>query len=198
MIIVQNSYLSDDIAEKMFVCDLERCKGACCTEGDSGAPLDEAELPVLEEVFEAVKPYLTPAGRQAIEEQGKYVIDEDGEFATPTVGNRECAYATYDAKGVLKCAIEQAYLAGKISYRKPISCHLYPIRVTKYDQFEALNYHRWQICDAACVLGGSLQVPLYKFLREPLVRKYGQAWYDELLAAIAERESVSGLTGFKD
>jgi hypothetical protein len=191
MIIVQNSYLSDDIAEKMFVCDLERCKGACCTEGDSGAPLDEAELPVLEEVFEAVRPFLTPAGLQAIQEQGKYVIDEDGDLATPTVGNRECAYATYDAKGVLKCAIEQAYLAGKISYRKPISCHLYPIRVTQYDQFEALNYHRWQICDAACTLGSSLQVPLYKFLREPLVRKYGQAWYDELLAAIAEREPAS-------
>ncbi|CAA9309235.1 MAG: hypothetical protein AVDCRST_MAG56-6128 [uncultured Cytophagales bacterium] len=191
MIIVQNAYLSDDIAEKMFVCDLERCKGACCTEGDSGAPLEEAELPVLEEVFEAVKPFLTPAGLQAIQEQGKYVIDEDGDLATPTVGNRECAYATYDAKGVLKCAIEQAYLAGKIAYRKPISCHLYPIRVTKYDQFEALNYHRWQICDAACTLGSSLQVPLYKFLREPLVRKYGQAWYDELLAAIAEREPTS-------
>ena len=197
MIIVQNSYLSDDIAEKMFVCDLERCKGACCTEGDSGAPLEEAELPVLEEVFEAVKPFLTPAGLQAIGEQGKYVIDEDGDLATPTVGNRECAYANYDAKGVLKCAIEQAYLAGKIDYRKPISCHLYPIRVTKYDQFEALNYHRWQICDAACTLGSSLQVPLYKFLREPLVRKYGQAWYDELLAAIAEREPASGFTGLK-
>jgi hypothetical protein len=189
MIIVQNAYLSDDIAEKMFVCDLERCKGACCTEGDSGAPLDETELTVLEDIFERVKPYLTPQGLQAIEGQGKYVIDDDGEYATPTVGSRECAYATFDGKGVLKCAIEQAYLAGKIDYRKPISCHLYPIRVTQYDQFDALNYHRWQICDPACSLGKSLQVPLYQFLKEPLTRKYGQAWYEELVKAIEEREN---------
>jgi hypothetical protein len=188
MIIVQNAYLSDDIAEKMFVCDLERCKGACCTEGDSGAPLDETELPVLQDIFDKVKPYLTPQGLRAIEEQGKYVIDDDEEYATPTVGSRECAYATFDEKGILKCAIEQAYLAGEIDYRKPISCHLYPIRVTQYDQFDALNYHRWQICDPACSLGKSLRVPLYRFLKEPLTRKYGQAWYEELLKAIEERE----------
>lgn len=190
MIIVENTYLSDDIADKMFVCDLERCKGACCTEGDYGAPLEEAELNVLEDIFERVKPYLTPQGLQTIEQQGKYVIDEEGDYATPTVENRECAYATFTEKGELKCAIEQAYLAGKIAYRKPISCHLYPLRITKYDQFYAVNYHRWQICDPACSLGEALKVPLYQFLKEPLIRKYGQPWYDELMKAIREKESA--------
>ncbi len=189
MIVVQNTYLSDDIARKMFVCDLQRCKGACCTEGDAGAPLEADELPVVEEIFEQVKPYLTPQGLQAIEQQGKHVIDTDGDYGTPTVGNRECAYATFDSKGVLKCAIEEAYLDGKISFRKPISCHLYPIRITRYDQFHAVNYHRWDICDPACSLGESLQVPLYKFLKEPLTRKYGPEWYAELVTAIEEHES---------
>ncbi|MCU0353615.1 MAG: DUF3109 family protein [Cytophagales bacterium] len=180
MIIVGNTYLSDDVAEKQFVCDLEKCKGACCVEGDAGAPLDEEELAILEKIYPEVAPYLSEAGRKAIAEQGTWTVDQDGDYTTPTVGNRECAYAIYDEKGILKCGIEQAYLDGKVDFPKPISCHLYPVRITKYDQWDAVNYHRWHICDPACRLGEALKVPVYKFLRNALVRKYGQAWYDEL------------------
>ncbi len=185
MILVGNAVLSDDIKENLFVCDLEACKGACCVEGDSGAPLEDDETKILEEIYPFVKDYITEEGRQVIAAQGTWVIDSDGDKVTPTLGaNRECAYALYDDRGILKCGIEQAYLDGKISWKKPISCHLYPIRVTKYDQYDALNYNRWHICDPACQLGKSLQVPLYVFLKEALVRKYGEAWYAELLEDI--------------
>ena len=185
MILVGNAVLSDDIKENFFVCDLEACKGACCVEGDSGAPLEDDETKILEEIYPLVKDYITEEGRQAIAAQGTWVIDSDGDKVTPTLGaNRECAYALDDERGILKCGIEQAYLDGKISWKKPISCHLYPIRVTKYDQYDALNYNRWHICDPACQLGKSLQVPLYVFLKEALVRKYGEAWYAELLEDI--------------
>jgi hypothetical protein len=184
MIQVGQVLVSDDIKEREFVCNLEKCKGACCVEGDFGAPLEDDELPILREIYERVKPYLSEAGIRAVERQGTYVLDDDGDFSTPTIGGRECAYSVYDEKGVLKCGIEQAYLEGKISWKKPISCHLYPIRVTKKKNFEALNYHKWSICSPACALGKELQVPLYKFLRDALVRKYGQAWYDELVKLI--------------
>jgi len=185
MILVGNVVLSDDIKENFFVCDLEACKGACCVEGDSGAPLEDNETKILEEIYPLVKDYITEEGRQVIEAQGTWVIDSDGDKVTPTLGaNRECAYALYDARGILKCGIEQAYLDGKTSWKKPISCHLYPIRVTKYDQYDALNYNRWHICDPACQLGKSLQVPLYAFLKDALVRKYGEAWYAELVEDI--------------
>ena len=185
MILVGNAVLSDDIKENFFVCDLEACKGACCVEGDSGAPLEDDETKILEEIYPFVKDYITEEGRQVIAAQGTWVIDSDGDKVTPTLGaNRECAYALYDERGILKCGIEQAYLAGKTSWKKPISCHLYPIRVTKYDQYDALNYNRWHICDPACQLGKSLQVPLYVFLKEALVRKYGETWYAELLEDI--------------
>jgi hypothetical protein len=188
MIVVGNTYISDDIADQYFVCDLLKCKGACCVEGDLGAPLDEEELPILEEVYAAVKPYLSPEGVQAIEKQGLYILDSDGDYSTTTIDHRECAYAIYDEKGVLKCGIEQAYLDGKITYRKPVSCHLYPIRITKYDEFHALNYHRWQICNPACNHGKALRVPLYKFLKDPLIRQYGEEWYTQLCAAIENPE----------
>jgi hypothetical protein len=184
MIQVGQVLVSDDVKEKEFLCNLEKCKGACCVEGDFGAPLEDAELPILREIYEQVKPYLSEAGIRAIERQGTYVLDDDGDFSTPTIGGRECAYSIYDEKGVLKCGIEQAWLDGKISWKKPISCHLYPIRVTKKKNFEALNYHKWSICSPACALGKELQVPLYKFLKDALVRKYGQAWYDELVKLI--------------
>jgi len=185
MILVGDVVLSDDIKENFFVCDLEACKGACCVEGDSGAPLEDEETKILEDIYPLVKDYITAEGRAVIEAQGTWVIDADGDKVTPTLGaNRECAYALYDERGILKCGIEQAYLAGKTSWKKPISCHLYPIRVTKYDQYDALNYNRWHICDPACQLGKSLQVPLYAFLKEALVRKYGEAWYAELVEDI--------------
>lgn len=185
MILVGNTVLSDDIKEKFFVCDLEACKGACCVEGDAGAPLEEEETKILEEIYPVVKDYITPEGQKVIEEKGVWVIDSDGDKGTPTIGdNKECAYALYDEKGILKCGIEQAYLDGKVSWKKPISCHMYPIRITKYDQFDALNYDRWHICDPACQLGNSLQVPIYKFLKDALIRKYGEAWYEELVQEI--------------
>jgi Protein of unknown function (DUF3109) len=184
MIKVGEVLVSDDIKEVEFVCHLEKCKGACCVEGDLGAPLEEDELEIMHSIQKKIKPYLTPEGLKAIEAQGPYILDEDGDYSTPTIAGKECAYAMYDDKGVLKCGIEQAYLDGKITYRKPISCHLYPIRITKKKGFEAVNYHKWSICSAACSYGKSLQVPLYKFLKDPLVRKYGQSWYDQLVNEI--------------
>jgi hypothetical protein len=184
MIVVGNVVLSDDIADQFFVCDLEKCKGACCVEGDLGAPLEEEEMPVMHEIYAMVKPYMSEAGIAEVERQGVYIKDEEGDFSTPTIGGRECAYAIYDDRGILKCAIEQAYLDGKISFRKPISCHLYPIRISKHDHVEAVNYSRWGICNPACKKGKALGVPLYEFLKVPLVRKYGEAWYAELVQEI--------------
>jgi Protein of unknown function (DUF3109) len=184
MIQVGSVLVSDDIRRVEFVCNLEKCKGACCVEGDLGAPLELEELAVMKEIQKQVKPYLTAAGAKAIKQQGPYILDEDGDYSTPTIGGKECAYSHYDEKGVLKCGIEQAYLDGKTTFRKPISCHLYPIRITRKKDFEAVNYHQWSICSAACSFGKSLGVPLYKFLKDPLVRKYGEGWYEELVEKI--------------
>jgi len=185
MILVGNAVISDDVKEKFFVCDLEKCKGACCVEGDAGAPLEDQETAKLEEIYADIAPYITEEGRKVVESQGAWVYDREGDKVTPTIGeNGECAYALYDDRGILKCGIEQAYLDGKTDFKKPISCHLYPIRVTKYDEYDALNYDRWHICDPACSLGSSLGVEIYKFLKDPLIRKYGEAWYEDLLKEI--------------
>jgi hypothetical protein len=178
--------VSDDIRDKEFVCNLEKCKGACCVEGDFGAPLEASELKILEDIYPIVKPYLSKEGIEAIEKQGTHTVDDEGELCTPIIDGRECVYAIYDKKGVLKCGIEQAYLDGKINWKKPISCHLYPIRVTSKKNFEALNYHKWHICSPACSLGKELQVPVYKFLKDPLIRKYGENWYGDLVRVIEE------------
>ncbi|PKV75851.1 DUF3109 family protein [Pontibacter ramchanderi] len=191
MIVLQNTIISDDIRDNFFVCNLEQCKGACCVEGDLGAPLEEEELAILADSYEHIKPYMTGAGKLAVEEQGLYIQDFEGDYSTPTIENRECAYALYDDQGILKCAIEQAYYDGKISWKKPISCHLYPIRITKYDDFEALNYDRWSICAAACNFGADLGVKVYQFLKEPLIRKYGEAWYGELTELIEKEEQTA-------
>ena len=190
MIVLQNTVISDDLKDKFFVCNLEKCKGACCVEGDLGAPLEDQELQLLADNYEQIKPYLSDAGRQAIAEQGLYIKDWEDDFSTTTIGNRECAYAIYDENLTLKCGIEQAYLDGKISWKKPISCHLYPIRITKYDGFEALNYDKWQICNPACGFGAELGVRVYQFLKEPLIRKYGEEWYQELEDLVAEEDAV--------
>ncbi len=184
MITVAHTVISDDIKENFFVCNLEKCKGACCVEGDAGAPLETDELEVLEAIYDDIKPFLTQAGRDVIQKEGKYVKDTDGDYGTPTLNGRECAYVTRDKKGTLKCGIEQAWQAGKTDFKKPISCHLYPLRITPYDHYDAINYHRWHICSPACTLGRELHVPLYRFLQEALVRKYGEAWYAELVEKI--------------
>lgn len=185
MILLDNAVLSDDLKENFFVCDLEKCKGACCVEGDAGAPLEEEEIEILNKIYPSVKPYLTEEGKKEIEEKGTWVIDQEGEKGTPTVGkNGACAYANWDENGILKCGIEQAHIDGKTDYLKPISCHLYPVRITKYDQYDALNYDRWDICDPACQLGSRLQVPIYKFVKDALIRRYGEDWYNALVEEI--------------
>lgn len=189
MMRVGNILVSDEIADNEFVCNLEKCKGACCVEGELGAPLEESELEILKSIYDEVKPFLTSEGIKAIEEQGLYILDEDGDYSTPTVGGRECAYAVYDEKSVLQCGIERAYNAGKVNWKKPISCHLYPIRILKKRNVEALNYHRWEICSPACELGKQLKVPVYRFLKDALIRKYGEVWYQELADQINQRAS---------
>lgn len=194
MIAIQNTVVSRDVIDKQFVCDLEKCKGACCIAGVSGAPLSEDELPVIDRVFDKIEPYLTERGKAAIEKQGRYLIDGDGEYVTPLINEvEECAYTIYDNKGIAGCSFEKAFHEGKINWRKPISCHLYPIRITKYKDYDAVNYEKWSVCKAACKLGDSLQVPVYKFLKDSLIRKYGNEWYLEL-CKVAEQLNSKATT----
>lgn len=187
MIQIDDTLISDDIKEKFFVCDLDKCKGACCVEGDLGAPLEQEELADIEAVVELVKPYLPAEAIEALEKNGPYLLDEEGDFSTTTIDNKECAFAFYDERGILKCGIEQAWKDGKTSFRKPVSCHLYPIRITKLQDFLALNYDRWHICAPACELGSKLSVPVYQFLKEALIRRFGEKWYQELVEKIELR-----------
>ncbi len=172
--------VSDDLIEKDFVCNLNACKGICCVAGEAGAPLERDEIDILDQEFENIKPYLRPEGIAALEEQGNWIERESGELETPLVNNKECAYATFKDDGTAMCGIEAAYRNGATGFYKPISCHLYPVRIQEYTDFKAVNYHKWQICDAACTLGEELNVPVYKFVKEALVRKFGQDWYNEL------------------
>lgn len=187
MIEVGSVLVHEDIIGNEFVCNLNKCKGICCVEGDAGAPLLERELDILENIYPKVKPYMTAEGIKAVEEQGTHVTDIDGDLATPCVdGNKECAYVMWE-NGITKCAIEKAFEQGDIDYQKPISCHLYPIRTTHYPEFDILNYDRWHICSDACTLGKELGVPIYKFLKNPLIREYGEEWYRELENIIESR-----------
>ncbi|MEM0941694.1 MAG: DUF3109 family protein [Bacteroidota bacterium] len=180
MLKVGKSLVSDDVVSEQFICDLIKCKGACCVEGDLGAPLDEDELKRIDEVIDVVKPYLSQEAIEVLVKEGGYLIDEDGDYSTTTINRKECAFAFYDEKGILKCSIEQAHKEGRTNFKKPISCHLYPIRIVKLPELEALNYDRWHICAPACNLGKELKVSVYEFLKEPLVRKFGEDWYKEL------------------
>ncbi|ATA75721.1 DUF3109 family protein [Capnocytophaga sp. H2931] len=185
MIQIGETIISEDIIENEFVCNLNTCKGACCIEGDAGAPIEDEELKILERIYPEVAPYLTEKGRESIENQGVYIKGEDGEWETPLIDNADCAYVVRNEKGWALCAIEQAYNDGKIDWKKPISCHLYPIRLQKYTSFTAVNYNRWHICSDACSLGKELQVPVYKFVKNALIRKFGEAWYEELELVVA-------------
>lgn len=171
--------VSEDILEKEFVCNLSACKGACCVDGDAGAPLTTEEIQILEEIYPTIKPYLREEGIQAIEEQGTWVTGWDSGLETPLIKGKDCAYVIFDQDTAL-CGIEQAYNQGEIDFKKPISCHLYPIRIKEFSDFSAVNYDRWDICNDACTLGKELNVPVYKFVKEALIRKFGQAWYQEL------------------
>jgi hypothetical protein len=181
MIDIDGKIISRDVFSQKFVCDLSACKGACCVEGDSGAPLEKDEADLLKENFEKIKPFISPQGIEAINNHGTSVIDSyDGELVTPLIEGKECAYTVFDKDGTAKCGIENAYKAGEISFIKPISCHLYPIRLNKYQNFIAVNYHKWPICKPALTCGAKLNVKVYKFLKEPLVRKFGQEFYNKL------------------
>jgi hypothetical protein len=187
MICVQEKLVSSEVIEEQFVCNLAVCKGACCIEGDIGAPLEESEIAILEEIYPIVRPYLTPEGQHAIDTEGGYrYFNNMKKFGTQLLGKEgACAWLTYEPNGVAKCGIEKAWEEGKIAFQKPISCHLYPIRIEKNEgtDFEALNYDRWSICRSACKLGKSLKVPVYQFLKNAIVRKYGEDFYNELDAA---------------
>ncbi|WP_430410718.1 DUF3109 family protein [Kordia sp.] len=172
--------ISEDILEKDFVCNLSACKGICCVAGDAGAPLEQNEIKKLDEIYDTVKPFLRKEGIHAIEKQGTYIVRDNGDLETPLVNDAECAYVTFDENQTAMCGIEQAYNKGLVDWKKPISCHLYPVRIEEYSDFAAVNYHKWQICDDACTLGKELQVPVYKFVKDALVRKFGEDWYSEL------------------
>jgi hypothetical protein len=180
--------VSEDILENDFVCNLNACKGGCCVDGDAGAPLLESETVVLDNIYLQVKPFLRPEGIAVLEAQGRWVTDVEGTLETPLIENRDCAYVVFK-DGIAQCAIEQAYNQGVIDWKKPVSCHLYPIRVKDFSEFAAVNYDRWEICDDACTLGKEIQVPVYRFVREALIRRFGEDWYLELEQVAAELKS---------
>jgi hypothetical protein len=194
MIAIDQVLISDEIVQEAFVCDLSSCKGGCCEDGDAGAPLEKDELEQLNAFYQLVKPYMTAEGIAEVEKKGKYLYDREFGWVTPTIQGALCAYGKKDKNGVIKCAIEQAYLEGKITWKKPISCHLFPVRIKKSKRdpdVEYLNYEpREDLCKAACSLGKKLSVPVYVFLKESLVRKYGEDFYQALEQA-AERLTKS-------
>ncbi len=185
MIAIDNILVSDEIVQEQFVCDLNKCKGGCCVDGDAGAPLNKDELKKLDEVYDAVLPYLNQENKAALQRQGRYVYDKEFGWVTPTIASKVCVYGITDKKGIVKCGIEQAYNDGKVQWKKPISCHLYPIRIqqSRDKKTEYVNYEpREDLCSAACTLGKKLKVPVYVFLKESIIRKYGEAFYETLEA----------------
>jgi hypothetical protein len=187
MISIDNTIISDDLNDVCFVCDLKKCKGACCVEGDAGAPMDAEEISILEDEIDAIKPFMTQAGINEVEQNGVFDYDAWGNFVTPLVNHRECVYVYFEDE-IAKCAIEKAWELKKIKFQKPVSCHLYPIRINNYKDFDAVNYHQWPICKHALVNGKRLNIKVYEFLKEPLIRKYGLKWYKELEATYKKTE----------
>ena len=180
MIQIGETLVSLDLIEHYFLCDINKCKGACCIEGDSGAPLEQAEVAEMEKVLPYVWDDLSPAAQEVIKKQGVSYVDEDGDLVSSIVNNKDCVFTCYDKQQTCMCAIEKAHRAGLVDFYKPISCHLYPVRITKYDTFDAINIHRWDICRIAEVAGRRAKLRAFRFLKTPLVRKYGEAWYKEL------------------
>lgn len=183
MLQIQDTLVSLDLAERFFCCDIESCHGCCCIEGDAGAPIDEEEKRKLEEILPAIRKYLSPEALDIIDKQGVSYIDPEGDLVTSIVNGKNCVFTTIASDGTCLCAIEKAYRQGEIAFTKPVSCHLYPLRITKYPTLTAVNFHRWDICRCAEILGKKENIRLYRFLREPLVRHFGQEWYDELSEA---------------
>ena len=192
MIQIQNTIVSLEILEKEFCCDLQSCKGCCCIEGDAGAPLTEEEDRKIRQILPVLLPEMTKEARQTVEASDISYRDREGELVTQIVNNKDCVFSRTDHNGWCYCLIEKAYNAGKIDFKKPISCHLYPIRVKEFEArgsvpaMPALEYHRWDVCHCARVLGKKLHLPIYQFLKEPLIRRFGQEWYDELCLTAEE------------
>lgn len=180
MVEIGDKLISLDVFEKRFVCDLSACKGACCIEGDSGAPLEEEEISIIEDNLDAIKPYMRQEGLDVIDQMGVFYMDQDNEPVTSLVNNAECAFVFFDENNITKCSIEAAHNNGKLDFKKPISCHLYPIRVAKLRNYMAVNYSHWNICKDACKLGAELNVKTFKFLREPIIRKWGEEFYKDM------------------
>lgn len=179
MLQIENTLISLDVIEKKFSCDLSKCKGACCVQGDSGAPLADDEIDIIKKEYRSFKKYLRPEGRKAIGEQGIYVIDSDNEKVTPLIDGKECAFVIFE-DGIARCGIEKAFFEGKTNFRKPVSCHLYPIRIRKYEKFKAVNYDIWKICDPARAKGEKENIRVCNFTREALHRKFGEEWLQQL------------------
>jgi hypothetical protein len=178
--------ISDDVLTERFVCNLQDCMGACCIEGDAGAPVDLDEIMQIEEVLPIIWEQLSIPARKVLNKQGVAYADPEGQLVTSIVNGKDCVFTCYDEKGGCYCALEKAYREGKTKFYKPLSCHLYPIRHKKVGDLDALNYHRWDVCKAAVLLGEQLDVRVYEFLKEPLIRKFGEEWYHELEDAVAE------------
>jgi len=183
MIIVDDILVSDEIKEIHFACDLQACNGDCCVDGDAGAPLDEEEISILEDELVEIIPYMTKAGIEVVKKDGVFVYDIDGEYVTPLINDDDCAFV-YTEGGISYCAIEKAYNEGKIKFQKPISCHLYPIRLSYVGEALAINYHEWYICSSALQCGSKQKIPLYKYLKQPLIRKFGKTWYKKLISKL--------------
>lgn len=179
MIAIDDTIVSSDLIERKFVCNLQACKGECCVEGDAGAPIEKGEIQELLKCIDEVKTYMRPEGIESLEENGLYTIDDDGELVTPLIGRKECAFVIFE-EGIAKCAIEKAYTEKHTNFQKPVSCHLYPVRLAKFKDYLAVNYHEWHICHKAVKNGKKHGVPLYKFLKEPLIRRFGKEWYHQL------------------
>lgn len=186
MIQIGDVVVSFDVFREKFSCNLGACKGECCIEGDAGAPLEPEEVGEIEKLLPVIWDELSPQAQAVIDEQGVAYRDRDGDLVTSIVNNKDCVFTGYDEKGICYCTLEKAYREGKSGFYKPVSCHLYPIRIGDYGPYRAVNLHRWDICKAAFILGRNKQVAVYEFLKEPLIRKFGQQWYEEL--EIAARE----------
>lgn len=188
MIQIEDTVVNLDVLRERFLCDLHACKGACCIEGDAGAPVEPDEVEKLEAVLPLVWDDLTPGAQSVIRRQGVVYTDEEGDLVTSIVDGKDCVFTCYDERGYCYCAIEKAFRNGRTDFYKPVSCHLYPIRVDDYGPYKAVNYHRWEVCRAAVLLGRKENLPVYKFLKEPLIRKFGEVWYHELEVAAEELE----------
>ncbi len=181
MIIVENAIISEDILEREFICQLDKCKGACCVQGDAGAPLLHEEIAIIEENLDQIKTEMHKDGLALLDKEGFYTRDPDKELVTVCAPTGECVFVTYDELGRTNCAIELAHKKGKTHFLKPMSCHLYPIRAKRYGAYTAMNYHHWEICSDACAAGKEFRIPVYEFLKDALIRKMGESWYNELL-----------------